>query len=325
MKKNVKMISLGLVCLLIVVFGSTAAFAQNAKAYLNFYPTGSRTVNVNTKDYFQVLTSAAEPPTVKVSDETRLKVEFDKQVGDATLKTYQYRYEGLKAGSVTVTVASKDNMTVKETFTVKESVSPSTSENIVIKSDTTGDFSIKQGRSYTFKITCTAKNGVSVKPIFTVGNNSVLKSEFVRRDGNNFYYKVTATGKVGQESGVYTAVSGKKPVRQSKIIITSATGNTTAGTGSKKQTPSVKCDTSGEFGIAKGAKYCFKITASKGNVPTFTFGTKNVFTSKLIKKSGNDYFYEITAIGKPGQSAGVYTTLPGQKPVKQCKVLIARG
>jgi len=319
MKKNVKVMSLILVCMLITaVFGSTSAFAESTK-YLNFYPTGSRTVNVNAQDYFQVLSSAAEPPTVKVDDTTKLKVEFDKQVGDATLKTYQYRYEGLKAGSVTVTVASKDDMTAKETFTIK-AVSGS-AENIKIKSDTTGNLSLKQGSSYTLKITCTDKNGAAVKPIFTVGNNKVLKVQFLKQSGSNFYYKITAIGKVGQETGIYTAAKGIEAVRQGKVLIVSSTKTTTDNT----EKNIVKSDTTGEFGLAKGASYSFKITCPKGIVPIFTVGTKGVFSFELVKKSGNNYFYKITAVGNPGQSSGIYTTIPNQKPVKQCKVLIARG
>lgn len=319
MKKNVKVMSLILVCMLITaVFGSTSAFAESTK-YLNFYPTGSRTVNVNAQDYFQVLSSAAEPPTVKVDDTTKLKVEFDKQVGDATLKTYQYRYEGLKAGSVTVTVASKDDMTAKETFTIK-AVSGSV-ENITIKSDTTGNLSLKQGSSYTLKITCTDKNGAAVKPIFTVGNSKVLKVQFLKQSGSNFYYKITAIGKVGQETGIYTAAKGIEAVRQGKVLIISSTKTTTDNT----EKNIVKSDTTGEFGLAKGASYSFKITSPKGIVPIFTVGTKGVFSFELVKKSGNNYFYKITAVGNPGQSSGIYTTIPNQKPVKQCKVLIARG
>ena len=313
MKKNVKVMSLILVCMLITaVFGSTSAFAESTK-YLNFYPTGGRTVNVNAQDYFQVLSSAAEPPTVKVDDTAKLKVEFDKQVGDATLKTYQYRYEGLKAGSVTVTVASKDGMTAKEIFTVKAVTAAV--ENITIKSDTTGNFSLKQGSSYVVKITCKDKNGAAVKPIFTVGNSKVLKVQFLKQSGINFYYKITAIGKVGQETGIYTAAKGIEAVRQSKVLITSAAA----------EKISIKSDTTGEFGLAKGASYSFKITSPKGVVPIFTIGTKGVFSFELVKKSGNDYFYKITAIGNPGQSAGIYTSIPNEKAVKQCKVLIARG
>lgn len=317
MKKNIKISSLVLACMLIVtVFGGTSAFAASP-AFLSFYPTGNRTIQVNAKDYFQILSSALEAPTVKADDEAKLKVEFDKQVGDATLKTYQYRYEGLKAGNVTVTVASKDNMTAKETFTVKENTT--SSDKIVIKSDTVGDLKLKEGGSYIFKITST-NNGVAYKPTFNAGNAKVLEVRFLNQNKNNYYYKVTAIGKAGQATGVYTSAPGLKAVLQSKAVIISA-----VATATKPEKITLKCDTTGEFAITKGAKYCFKISADKGDAPSFTLGTKGVFASKLLKKSGNDYFYEITATGEPGQSAGVYTTVKGQNPVKQCKVLIARG
>jgi hypothetical protein len=120
MKKSLKILSLiTALALLFGMIGFTAASAAEKK-YLNFYPTGQRTVEVGKQDYFQVVASASEPPTVKSSDTAVLGVELDKIVGDATLKTYQYRYRGLKAGSVTVTLTSKDGLSAKETFVVKK-------------------------------------------------------------------------------------------------------------------------------------------------------------------------------------------------------------
>ena len=320
MKKSVKFLSLTLALMMIAeVFCGTAAFAETTK-YLSFYPTGRRIINIDSQAYFKVLTSAEEPPTVAVSDDSKLKVEFDQQVGDATLKTYQYRYEGLKEGSVTVTLNSKDGLATAETFVIQKSSDTDSSPDIIIKSDTTGDLKLSKGSSYCYKITCTGSNGDSAQPSFTVGDSTVLKSDFIKQNGSDFYYKVTAIGKVGQESGVYTAAYGIKAIRQSKISIISA-----ADTKKEGQTASVKSDTIGEFAITQGSSYSLKLTASKGTVPTLSLGTKGVFTSKLVKRSGNDYYYKITAVGKAGQSAGIYTKLSGQKPVKQCKINIARG
>lgn len=317
MKKHLKSISLFLVCtMLTIVFAGTTAFAESVK-FLSFYPTGNRTIDVNEQDYFQVLSSATEAPTVKVSDTSKLKVEFDKQVGDnAALNTYQYKYKGLKAGSTTVTLTSKDNMTAKETFTVK-AVSDS-NDNIIIKSDTTGNLSLKQGSSYTLKITCATKGGKAIKPTVTVGDSKVLKVQYLKQSGSNFYYKITAIGKVGQETSVYTAAAGNKAIRQFKATIINP-----ATTSGNMGTILVKCDTTHQFNLKKGASYIFKITSPKEFVPIFTIGTKGIFSFELIKKSGDEYFYKITAIGTAGQSAGIYTTIPDQNPVKHCKVLIA--
>ena len=44
--------------------------------------------------------------------------------------------------------------------------------------------------------------------------------------------------------------------------------------------------------------------------------------SDVYKRQGNDYYYRVYATGTPGQSTGVYTTLPGNVPVKHCAVTI---
>lgn len=322
MKKKGKVISVLLACMMVITaFGGTSAFAESTK-YLNFYPTGERSVNVNAQDYFQVLSSAPEPPVVKVEDTAKLQIEFDKQVGDATLKTYQYRYKGLKAGNTTVTVTSKDNLTAKETFTVKAAdASSETAKSTKIKCDTNGILTLNPEKSYTLKISATDKNGKSLKPTITVGNGKVLALQYVKHVGNDYYYKITAIGKTGQETGVYSAAGELKPERQFKVLIKEPEKKTSGNT----EKVSVKCDTTGEFGLAKGASYTFKITAPKGIVPIFSVGTKSIFSHELVKKSGNTYYYKITAIGKPGQDSGIYTTIPSQKPVKQCKVTIAVG
>lgn len=312
MKKSLKILSLITVfTLLYGMIGFTAASAAEKK-YLNFYPTGQRTVEVDKQDYFQVVTSASEPPTAKSSDTAVLSVELDKIIGDATLKTYQYRYRGLKAGSAAVTLNSKDGLSAKETFVVKKAAVASPA----FKSDTTGNVNLKQGDIYCIKITSFKVKGVVVKPEFSFSAKNVLKEVSVKQSGSSFYYKVKAVGSVGKTADIYTSASGVKKVKQCKITVVSA----------KKAQPAVQakvtCDTSGEFGVQQDASYLFRLTASGGIAPEFTLGTKDIFTLEFVRKSGNDFYYKITAIGKPGQSIGVYTAVPGEKPVRQCKVFI---
>ncbi len=312
MKKSLKVTSLILVCMLIIsAFGGTFAFAASTK-FLSFYPTGTRTINVNQQDYFQVLSTATEPPTVKVGDTAKLKAEFDKQIGTAALRTYQYKYIGLQAGSTTVTLTSKDGLTAKETFTVKNSAA----NDIVIKSDTTGNLLMKQASSYTLKITCATKGGKATKPIVTAGDSKILKVEYLKQSGSNFYYKITAIGKAGQSTGLYAAAAGIKAVKQFTVTITNRVINTSKNI-------KIKCDTTRDFSLKKGASYVFKITSANGVIPIFTIGTKGPFSFELIKKSGDNYFYRITAVGTAGQSAGIYTTIPNENPVRQCKVMIS--
>ena len=76
--------------------------------------------------------------------------------------------------------------------------------------------------------------------------------------------------------------------------------------------------------MKRGSAYCFKMTVVNGNnmVPSFTAGNGEVLKTQFVAKIGNDYYYRVYAIGTPGQSTGVYTTLPGQNAVKHCTVTI---
>ena len=83
-------------------------------------------------------------------------------------------------------------------------------------------------------------------------------------------------------------------------------------------------DTTVNFTLKHGQAYCFKMTVVNGNnmVPSFTVGNGDVLKTQFVARIGNDYYYRVYAIGTPGQSTGVYTTLPGNAPVKHCAVTI---
>ncbi len=313
MRRKLKILSLTIALIMLSgVFCNTAVFASE-KPYLSFYPTGQRTVKVDLQDYFQVISSSTEPPTVKVSDASIVKVDMDKLIGDATLKTYQYRFKGLKSGTTKVTLTSKDGQSVTETFTVTKG----DSSVPAFKSDTTGTHTMKEGGSYTFKITSFTQKGAVVKPTVTVSNTKVLKIESVNQVGSYFYCKLTATGKAGQSAQVYTSASGVKKVSQMTVSIVSKERKLTTAENSK-----VKCDTFGEFSVQQDGSYIFKLTVKNGVTPEFSLGSGGIFVSEYLKKTGSDYYYKITAIGKPGQAVGVYTAAPDEKPIRQCKVFI---
>ena len=86
----------------------------------------------------------------------------------------------------------------------------------------------------------------------------------------------------------------------------------------------VVSDTTVNFTLKRGSAYCFKMTVVNGNAmtPSFTVGNGNVLKTQFVAKVGNDYYYRVYATGTPGQSTGVYTTLPGNAPVKHCAVTI---
>ena len=87
----------------------------------------------------------------------------------------------------------------------------------------------------------------------------------------------------------------------------------------------VVSDTTVNFMLKRGQAYCFKMTVVNGNAmtPGFTAGNGDVLKTQFVAKIGNDYYYRVYVTGTPGQSTGVYTTLPGQNAVKHCTVTIA--
>ena len=104
-----------------------------------------------------------------------------------------------------------------------------------------------------------------------------------------------------------------------------AAGVVSAAQGVTSQKAYVVSDTTVNFNLKRGSAYCFKMTVVNGNnmVPGFTVGNGEVLKTQFVAKIGNDYYYRVYATGTPGQSTGVYTTLPGQNAVKHCTVTIA--
>ena len=58
-------------------------------------------------------------------------------------------------------------------------------------------------------------------------------------------------------------------------------------------------------------------------VPNFTVGNSAVLKTQFVAKKGQDYYFRIYAVGVPGSSTGVYTTMPGEAAQKHCAVTIA--
>ncbi len=103
-----------------------------------------------------------------------------------------------------------------------------------------------------------------------------------------------------------------------------AAGVVSAAQGVTSQQAYVVSDTTVNFTLKRGSAYCFKMTVVNGNAmtPSFTVGNGDVLKTQFVAKIGNDYYYRVYATGTPGQSTGVYTTLPGNVPVKHCAVTI---
>lgn len=170
------------------------------------------------------------------------------------------------------------------------------------KSDTNSDFSVKQGLSYTFKITGAAS--------FNAGTAGVFTTEKVGASGNDVFYRITAIGKPGQQVGFYMAAKGQQQAQKVCAV--------TVGLPAP-----IVSDTNADFRLAKNASYQFKLTAPGAVSVNFGAGTSGVFRVAFVKRVGSDFYYRITAIGRPGDASGIYTSLPGQDAKKLCIVSVA--
>ncbi|WP_195985616.1 carbohydrate-binding protein [Clostridium sp. D33t1_170424_F3] len=88
---------------------------------------------------------------------------------------------------------------------------------------------------------------------------------------------------------------------------------------------SVRSDTTMNFTLKRGSAYCFKMTVVNGSntAPNFTVGNGSVLKTQFVAKIGNDCYYRVWAVGTPGQSTGVYTTMSNEEPQKHCVITIA--
>ncbi len=78
----------------------------------------------------------------------------------------------------------------------------------------------------------------------------------------------------------------------------------------------IKSDTSGTVQIRRGTFYTAKFSGQNAAKLAVTAGTGGVVTIVPIDR-GTDKLAAVVPIGKPGDAAGIYTTVPGGKPVKQ--------
>lgn len=171
--------------------------------------------------------------------------------------------------------------------------------SIAMKSDTTSDFSLVQGKSYTFKITGATN--------FTCGSPGAFKTELVKKVGNDRYYKITATGKAGSSAGLYMSAPGQ--AAQIVCIVTIIPPG------------SFTSDTTEDFCVPILKKYTFKITAPGANSVKMTIGTPNTFKVVSSSRSGDNFYFSIATRGGSGSdNTGIYVSVDGQPPKKVCVV-----
>ena len=160
------------------------------------------------------------------------------------------------------------------------------------RSDTTGNFTVPQGRTYTFKITSSAR------PTLLAGSSS-FRYVSTKQSGSNYFIKFSAVGKAGDGCGFYLN-GGKSPVAIASILA---------------DIP--HSDTTGNFTVPQGKTYTFKITSS--SKPTLVAGSSS-FRYVSTKQSGSNYFIKFSAIGKAGDGCGFYLN-GGKQPTAVAEII----
>lgn len=178
--------------------------------------------------------------------------------------------------------------------------------NVSLSSDTHSDFSLAKGASYQYKITAPGITNPS-DIHFTPGSSGVLQVSFVTRSGNDFYYRITATGTPGQQTGVYVSALNQAAQKINVVTVKSI---------------EITSDTNSDFSLAKGKSYQFKVTAPGASSVNFNAGSSGVVTVTPVAHSGSDFFFKVTAVGKSGQSVGIYAAAPNQSAKKLCVITV---
>lgn len=116
----------------------------------------------------------------------------------------------------------------------------------------------------------------------------------------------------------------KKKSRAVSLILAAAlTVSTAFSTGAFAAFPSITSDTNKSFTLSTNKSYTFKLTVNgTSSAPKFAVGNGSLLKTKLKQKSGNNYYYQITAANTAG-ATGVYATLTGQKAKLLCVVTVS--
>ena len=85
----------------------------------------------------------------------------------------------------------------------------------------------------------------------------------------------------------------------------------------------LKSDTTEPFSVGMGKNYTFKITASgTKDKPVVTVANGSALKVTYKGRTGNNYYYTVTATGQNGSTSGVYMALPWQKAIRCCIVTV---
>ena len=149
--------------------------------------------------------------------------------------------------------------------------------------------------NYTYSVLHTKTDGTTeTLPLTLTGTDGNYAAIFTTTSFSNFSIVKTYSG--SSSGGSSSSSSHHHSSSSSSSNSSSKSGSSTATT--------FTSDTNQDFSV--NGTYQFKITSTNGAIPTFVVGTPGVFEMQLVSVSGNDYYFRLTAVGKPGDKAGIY-------------------
>ncbi|MCH3972187.1 MAG: glycoside hydrolase family 25 protein [Oscillospiraceae bacterium] len=182
-----------------------------------------------------------------------------------------------------------------------------------IKGDTDYNFSVYEGREYTFRFEVIGPRGLS--PTFSI-STAAFKNTSIKQTVENghdvYYYKIKAVGSAGLTTDIYTQLPGQQKVKRCTVTIKPA---------------SIKGDTDYNFSMYQNSEYTFRfeVVGPRGLNPAFSISSaafQNTSTKQTVENGRDVYYYKIKAVGSEEQQADISTQLPGQQKVKRCTVTI---
>ena len=172
-----------------------------------------------------------------------------------------------------------------------------------LKSDTIMPYTFGTNNTYTYKITTT----LSKAPTAVSSNPAAVSVAFYKKVSDGYLYRIT-----NENAGT------------AQITTTASDGTSSNFTATGKAKGLIS-DTVSPFTMKPGAIYQFKFTLVGGatGTPIISSGNSSVLSVVSTVKSGNSFYVKVQA--KNNGCTSVYTTLPGQKVVRQCVVNVAGG
>lgn len=170
-----------------------------------------------------------------------------------------------------------------------------------LRSDTVVPYTFGSNSTYTYKIT----TKLASAPIATSTNPDAVTVSFYKKVSDGYLYQI-------QNVNEGTAL----------ITTTGSDGTSTSfvATGRLK---GIVSDTTGSFTMQQGGVYQLKLTLVGGATGTPVVSTGNGAVLGVLSsvKSGDSFYVKIKAYG--AGETGLYTTMPGQKAIRQSIVTVA--